>query len=304
MLSNLFYIITFSLSIVVSIVNLLFGFIIIIVVIINRQCRTVTNLLMCNTAAATSIYAVLQIFSAGYGLRDDWLHNQPLCVFRAYCYVTVCIIVSGSYALQSISRLFFAVLYKYKYLLTWRIHWFMIIANYLMAIVGPIVPVFVGDGYEFEVDSRLCMATTKVFYSSMLAVTIAYLIPLSIVTIIYGIIFHRARQSARRVVAFVPIRASNTPTSNPTAAKPNLKRELKLMTNIIILVGILICAGIPYLIMVLWHATLRQPPPEPFYLLTMVNISVFFVVKLIVLFCMSKEVKHITVEYLRKCGRF
>jgi hypothetical protein len=148
---------------------------------------------MCNTATATSIYSILQLISVNYGLREDWFHNQPACIFRAYCYVAVCIVVCGSYAVQSISRLFFAVLYKYKYLLTWRVHWFMIIANYLMAILEPIAPIFVGNSYRLEAESRLCMATTKVFYSLMLAVIAAYLIPLTIVTIMYAIIFYHVR---------------------------------------------------------------------------------------------------------------
>jgi len=43
----------------------------IIIVVINRQCRTITNLMMCDTAAATVIYSILQLFSAVYGIRED-----------------------------------------------------------------------------------------------------------------------------------------------------------------------------------------------------------------------------------------
>jgi len=301
MLPNIFYIINFSISIFASSISLSAGFLMIIIVIINRQCRTITSMMMCNTAAATIIYSILQLISAGYGLRNDWFSYQPACLFRLYCYNGVCIAVCGSYAVQSISRLFFSVLYKHQYLLSWRIHCYLIIANYLLTIVGPIPLVFMKNGCGLEPESRLCTVTTKVFSASMWAVTIAYLIPLSIVTIIYGIILYRARQSTRRVGAFAPSMISNAVTNNNV---PNFKREIKLMKNILILVGILVCAGIPYLTLVIWHVTkIQPPPPEATYLLAMITISVFFAIKMITLFFMNKEVRNIAVEYIRKLVR-
>jgi hypothetical protein len=273
----------------------------IIIVVINRQCRTITSMMMCNTAAATIIYSILQLISAGYGLQDDWFSNQPACLFRAYCYNGVCIAVISSYTVQSISRFFFSVLYKHKYLLSWRIHWYLIIANYLLTIVGPIPLVFMKNGCGLEPESRLCTVTTKVFSASMWAVTIAYLFPLSIVTVVYGIIFYYARQSTRRVSTCVSNRTSNAIAHNYV---PNLNREMKLMKNILILVGILVCAGIPYLTLVIWHVTQKRPPAEPTYLLAMIAISVFFAIKMIILFYMNKEVKNVAVEYIKKLTPF
>jgi len=258
--------------------------------------------MMCNTAAATTIYSILRLFSAAYGLQEDWFYNQPACTFRAYCYVMVCMIVTSSYALQSISRLFFAVLYKHKYLLSCRIHWFIIIINYLISMLGPIPPIFIGNGYVFEPESRLCLATTKVFYSSMLAVTIAYIIPISIVITVYGIILYHARQSTRRIVASTRNNSVQAIANN--SIKPNFKREMQLMKNISILVGIHLCAGIPYLILVLWHVIQKQSPPEPFYLLALIAISICFAIKMIILFFMNKEVKNVAINYLRNLGRF
>jgi hypothetical protein len=273
----------------------------IIIVVINRQCRTITSMMMCNTAAATIIYSILQLISAGYGLRDDWSTNQPACLFRSYCYNGVCIAVISSYTVQSISRLFFSVLYKYKYLLSWRVHCYLIIANYLLTIVGPIPLVFMKNGCGLELESRLCTVTTKVFSASMWAVTITYLFPLSIVTVVYGIIFYCARQSTRRIGICASNKTSHAVTNNYV---PNWNREMKLMKNILILIGILICAGIPYLTLVIWHVTQKQPPLEPTYLLAMIAISVFFAIKMIVLFYMNKEVKNVAIEYIKKWTLF
>ena len=107
----------------------------------------------------------------------------------------------------------------------------MIIVNYIMAILGPIAPIFVGNSYKLEAESRLCMATTKVFYSSILAAIVAYLIPLTIVTIMYAIIFCHVRQSARRLVVPTRNRITSTVTNKRTTVIPKLKREMKLMKN-------------------------------------------------------------------------
>ena len=56
---------------------------------------------------------------------------------------------------------------------------------------------------------------------------------------------------------------------------PNSKRELKLMKNIVILIGIMTCAGIPYLILIIWNLLdVEISPPESFYLISMIIISI------------------------------
>jgi 7 transmembrane receptor (rhodopsin family) len=300
MLSDLFYTVTFTVSIVASTITIFLGLAIIVAVIIHHPCRTVRNLLLCNTAAATCIYSLFQITLAVYGFRADPLHPPPACVFQAYFYTAVCVMVPVSYLLQSISSYFFAVLYRHKYLLGWKIHWLMIVANYFYAFVGSLTPIFHDRGYEFEAESRLCLATTKVLRVSMYTVSIAYLIPLNLIILLYGIIFYETRQAARRVTAFAPDRLSHGRTITSNTVRPNLQREMKLMKNILILVSILLLAGIPYLMMVIWQAATTYPPPEPMYSLCMVDITVFFVIKMIVLFYMNREVKNTVVTYLRK----
>jgi len=302
MLPNRFYIISFSVSFFASFINILFGFIIITTVVINRKCRTVANMMMCNTAAATTIYASNQILIATYGIREDWFQNQPACGFRSYLHSGFCVTVCVSYAAQSISRLFFSIFHKHKYLRTWRIHWFLIIINYLIGILGPIPTIFIKNANVLELESRICVCTTKVFPSSMYIITIAFIVPFSIIIIIYSIIFYHARQSTRRVEASASDGRKNTIIHN--SFKPNLKREMKLMKNIWIVVNIFACGGSLYLILVVWHATRKQPPPEPLYLLAIVSMTVFAAAKMIALFLLNKEVKNVAVGYLRKLGRF
>jgi hypothetical protein len=163
MLTNLFYTINFSLAIVVSIIALIFAFLTIIIFVINRQCRTISNLLACNTAIAVIFYYILNLFSSIYGLREDESYNQPACIFRGYCYTASCTAICYSYLIHAISRLFSAVFYNHRSLLTWSVHWLMIIINWFICITSPIVPIFVYGRYRLEQESHLCIATTKIF---------------------------------------------------------------------------------------------------------------------------------------------
>lgn len=297
MLSNLFYIINFSISIIFSIVALIFAFTTIIIFLINRQCRNVANLLICNIAISTVSYHIIIISSIGYSLHEDWLFHQPACVFRGYCYMVSCTALAYSFLIQAISRLFFAVFYKHKYLQTWRIHWIMIIINWILAILLPIVPIFL-NGYILEIESRLCVPTSKVLSSAMYIILIIYLPPLNSIGIIYGIILYYARQSTRRVVAFAARTDSTTVT--PNIALPNFKRELKMMRNMVILLGIFMIAGALDVSCVVWHASQTQPLPEALYLLNINSITVSIASMMTILFFMSKEVKNTTIIYLRK----
>jgi hypothetical protein len=292
MLSSLFYIVNFSLLIIVSVVGIIFACLTLTIVIIDRKCHTTTNLFLCNTSVAIICIFILHLIDFAYSLPDNWVNYQPACGFRAYIASMLCAVICYSYSIQALSRLFSVVFYKYKYLQASRVHWLMIIISWLISILTSIVPFFYHNAYGLEQESRMCTNTTKIFFTSLYSVVIDFVIPLNIVTVIYGIIFHYARQSTRRVVTFI----SNT-TKISTL---NVKREMKLMKNMSLSLGLLTCGGTPYLILVLWHATQDQPPPEAFYLLSIMSILICSSLNMIALFYMSKDVKNSAVGYLRK----
>lgn len=300
MLPDLFFTINFSVSITASAITFLLGLVIIITVIAHPPCHTVKNLLLCNTAAATCVYSLFQIVLASYGFGAGVLHPPPACIFQAYFYTVVCVMVPVSYMVQSISCFFFAALYRYRFLLGWKIHCLLIAGNYLYAFLGSIVPIFRDRGLEFEPESRLCLATTKIWRASFYTVSIAYLIPMNVIIVLYATIVHRVRQSARRVTNFVIDRSTETSSTAAHTPTPNLQREMKVMKNVLILISILLFAGLPYLLMVIWQMSTAVSPPEPMYLLCLVNITVFFVLKMFVLFQMNKEVKSVVLQRLRR----
>lgn len=130
----------------------------------------------------------------------------------------------------------------------------------------------------------------------MYTVVTIFIIPLNIVTIIYGVILHHVHQSSRRAVAIVPNVITNTATTRASA--PNGKRELKLMQNLSVQTTIISLGGILYLILVIWYAAQQQGPPEPFYLLALNLISISTTIMMIALFLVNKVVKKIALSYI------
>jgi hypothetical protein len=245
---------------------------------------------------AVGLLFIFGITDSYYALRENWQTNQPACVFRAYCTLALCTALCYSYSIQAISRLFFAVLYKHRYLLTWRTHWILIIINWTVSIIIPIRPLFDPNGFGLEVESRTCVVTPKVVSISMYVVPIVFLIPLNVVTIVYGLILYRVRQSTRRIAVVRP--DVILITTHPTVHIPNGKRELKLIKNLSTQSGLISLGGILYLILVFWNAAKQDSAPEPIYLLTFNTRIICNVFMMIALFLMNKQVKKIALSYI------
>jgi hypothetical protein len=147
--------------------------------------------------------------------------------------------------MQARSRMFFAIFYKYKYLLSWHVHFVMIIFNWFIGfLVSAVSLVLIHGSFDLEIESRSCMLTSKVLLAAMFCARTSFIMPLSVVTVVYAIISYNVGQSSRRVMPFV----SNI---NATIVRINAKREFKIVQHLIMQSGCLSCNGILYLINVL-----------------------------------------------------
>ena len=291
MLSDMFYIVNFSFSILISIVGMIGSISIVAIFATHRPLRTVTNLLTCNTSMTILIYFINILISSIYGFHEDWALEQPMCVVRAYFILVSCTCLSYSYALQAMGRFFFTVLHKHKYLATYRVHSILIVLNWTIGIASPILPIFFEGALAYDKDARLCVPIVRKTSISAYCITTTFIIPLNIAGIVYGAIFYHARRSSRRVVAFV--------SDTMTPRVPNAKREMKLARNMLILLGTFGAGGIPYLVLVLWNAIgPKNSPPESLYLLSTNSISFCIALMMITLFHMNKQVKDTVLAYL------
>jgi hypothetical protein len=294
MLTESFFLINFLFSILISTVALVFSLTMIIIVATHQTCRSVSNLVTCNTSVFIAIYFIINFASSIYGFRADWAFNQPVCLFRAYSFIAVSGSICYSYLVQAISRFFFVVLFKHKYLVTYRVHWYMIALNWIIGILYSTVPLFFEGGYVFEKESHLCTLTTKKFSTCMYAIFTGFIIPLSISFVIYGKILYRAHHSSRRIAALSSITTSYIAS----------RRDIMVVRKMVTLGGIFAGVGTPYLILVLWHGIQRNAsPPESFYLLCINGVSVFFALMIVALFHMNKQVRDVLPRYLQGTRR-
>lgn len=299
MLSDSFYTINFIILIITSIICLIFALLFIIIVIIDVQHHTITNLLSCNTTVAIICYTITELLSYIFGLRGDWLYHQPLCIVRAYCTYAFSSVICYSYLIQAISRLCLIVFNKYKHLQTYRVHWILITVSWLIGMSIPLVMFIINNEiFILQKEIRFCITTSTELISSIYGVITAYTVPLSIITIIYSVILQHARQSTRRVVNF----DLNSITKMTIAKNSTLtvKRELKLMKNMMILLDSFTCSGTPYFILVLWPVVFKVSPPEPLYLLSLSIITITIDYMMVITFFMSKDVRKYFFETLRK----
>ena len=299
MLSNLFFTINFSLAILLTIVSLSAGSFLIIIVIIHRRCQTIMNLLRCNTIVTMMFHSILVLISSIFGLNENWLDDQPVCIFRAYCFAVACTLICHSIAIQSVSRLFYAVLYRYKFLLTWKAHWYLIIISWFFSIFTQLFNFIFPDGFfVFEKESRTCIGTTRKPAASLYCAIMALVVPIKLMFAVYSIILYRIRQSTRRVRAF-NIQMKTTNLIDPVTPF-NAKRELKVMKTMLMIVFLMGCSGVLYLLLVVWNLSGCSIPPEPLYLLSINTMAMGVTILTVLFLWTTKEVRVEIRIYFRR----
>lgn len=156
--------------------------------------------------------------------------------------------------------------------------------------------------FILQKESRFCIANADIFATSIYCVGGGFLIPLSVIVVIYGIILNCARQSTRRIVALTS--RSNTNTSPVNTNTMNIKRELRIMRSMMILLGYYTCAGTPYFFLILWPVFFRMLPPEPLYLLSVNSITVNVECMMLITFFTPKDVKKYFIQSLKNLHQF
>lgn len=289
MLPESFFIVNYALTIAFTVIAIAISSITVIITLTHRSCRNFTNLLTCNTCVGVSCYFLVRFSTTILALRDDWASYQPACIFRAYTSLAFCAVFSYSYMFHALSRFFCVVCVKYRFLSTWRSHWILILINWMIALIIPIVPYFYPKGFDLEVESRSCIVNPKILTVAVYSVLGVFITPLNLMLMIYSHIFFHIRRSTRRVM-----------TVPATTNLPNSKREFKLMMRVLIQAGLLAFGGLLYLIVVIWHVIDPDTLPDSLYLLSVSIISIFSSIMIFTAFLMNKKMKKILLDFCFK----
>ncbi|CAF1317414.1 unnamed protein product [Adineta steineri] len=263
MLSERFYTINYVTSVIVSIIGLTFSLLINFIIITNRKCYTIKNILIFDLCISSLIYFILHLIGCYYGTRNDWLYSQPLCILRAYFIMVSISGITYSLLIQAISRLFFSIFYSHKFLLKKRIHWILIFFKWLICFIIGIQPLSIEHGFERIREHRMCRIKTNKLSIAPYSICIVYVFPRRIVIIVYARIFYQVHQSTHRARSnLIKIYTS------ACICLTFICKNLIVMKNILTILNILMCGETPYLILMIWDLIDSGSAPRQLYFLS------------------------------------
>ena len=224
-----------------------------------EKLKTFSNLLICNTCLISLFYALttfLQIFMVVFTpLHPTYKDSRLFCIVRAYLTVVSTTLLSSSFLLQAISRLFHSVFHTHRrYLLTWKFHYFLIAVQWAIGFLTPITILIIHKHVIYR-RSIFCTIDLSHTFHLYYIYSTEYLIPLLVIFLIYITIVYRLNYYSS---------SSKRRHSSPS-------REVKLLKNILIFVAIFTFGGLPSVIYICLMAPQRIISIH-FFILTLVSI--------------------------------
>lgn len=254
----------------------------------RRQCRSVLNLLMCNSSASLLFFAITYFIQTPYFIQQIYYNAPEPSSF--YCQITGFLatfgtgVASYSCIVQAISRFFITVLYERRALLTFRTNWILIIIIWITSGIIAVGMFLSPSAYQYEPESLFCTLTTKNLSTSSIAVLFFVVFTVIILIILYGIIVHYTLRRTR---------------INPHSASTlQARRNRKVFHKVIFSVCVHALGGIPYIICIIMNRT--GEVPWPLYSIAGLSLSVTCAIHAVFLFTINDQVKKILYEMLFK----
>jgi hypothetical protein len=247
----------------------------------RHQCRSVVNLLMCNSSASLLFLAItysIQTPSFIQQIYFDAPEPSPL-----FCKISACLatfstgVVAHSCIVQAVSRFFMTVVYKYKHLLTYRTNWIIIITS---CVVNGVVAVgmFISPlAYQYDPESHFCTLTTHNFLTSTIISILFVAVTVILLVVLYGIILHHTIYHTHI-----------NPNSESTL---RARRNKRVFQNIIFSVSVHAVGGIPYIICIIMNRTGQAS--WPLYSIAVLSLSFTSAIHSVFLLVINDQVKRI-----------
>jgi hypothetical protein len=263
--------ITFTVSFISIIISTFICLMIIIITFITPNLRSPKNLLLCNTCLCTLFYSIISIINTIYFLEPtstDWS-----CRIRGYLNYVALSLVIYSYVIQAISRLFWTVFYRYRYLLSIKCHVYLIVTQICLSFLIELSTIITKD-ITFH-PLKICFVPMNYKIHVMYLLTIGYIVPISTVIILYTIIYRHTIRS----------------TSNVQRSSSRTKRDAELARNILILLSIFVFSGIPTVIYVIVSST-TEFVPIILFLIAITTPPIAVAIEKIVTLILNKDIRN------------
>jgi hypothetical protein len=136
-----------------SILGIVCTLIFIRVVIIDRQCRTMTTLLVLNSIIAGFVANIAYACQALYQLISDG--NDNLCVFRGFLLHETCGLLYHTFCVQAFYRLSATKPAHQQCLRSKRIITFIIVLQWFISLTFGL-PILLNNQIKYQAGSRIC----------------------------------------------------------------------------------------------------------------------------------------------------
>jgi hypothetical protein len=189
-----------------SCVAIISTIIFIFIIISNRTFRTLANILTVNSSIAVLLLSSDTLSIAIYVLYRDVKRRQSqmpvemkslfLCHVRGYiAHVSFCTLVY-SYVIQALYRLVGSIYYHRISLQHWKIYVYAICIQWFFGNIQ-LLPIAIGNNQIFIEEEYLCQIAIENSKAILYICITNYLIPLTVIMIIYFIITKSVRETAK-----------------------------------------------------------------------------------------------------------
>ncbi len=276
-----------SIATIISLVlAILLAVIFLTIVIFNKTCHTIPLMLTSNSCMAEIIYGSNMLSVAIFTLQNDIKQRafqDILCTLRDYLGFLGTALLLYSFTLQALYRYIIVV---YPTRISWqsiRVQATLICLSWLFCIIS-LLPWLLMDTATYNVDNQACILPFRLSVPIIYNVTLVYLIPISIIILIYF-----------KLVRYVHQMSTHAISSTQTLQQA--RRELVLVRRIITTISILLILGIPYTTFM--FISFVTKPPKYYYRIALFfsDLSQAFI--MIVLFKFSKPVMDILRKFRR-----
>jgi hypothetical protein len=250
--------------------------ILILTISFHRTLHTVPNLLTANSSFTILFYALIIIVQIIVGLKSKHQIENSLCVFLSFSTSIAANAICYSYLVTAISQYFFNILYSRKYLLTFRVHWFIILLSWCISIFLPLF-LYIPGALQYSPEMHMCTMKMSVQWMVFIYMGTAIGIPF------FGIIIIIYRYIARFI----------RHTDSTSIVGTNSTRDLRVIKHMLTLIGVLGTAGLPSLILVIWNVLTIGKEPISLYLICILTISLCTNIQISFIFLMNQNVRSV-----------
>ena len=246
----------------------------------NSKLRTISNMLICNTCVISLFYSAttfLQIFMVVFNTHHKYSDSRTFCVIRAYLATVTSTLLSFSFLLQAVSRLFFTVFFNHRnLLLTFKFHYYLLVLQWAIGFLLPLSILIRSDHVLYR-PVNFCTIDIRNTLHLAYLYSGAYLLPVVLIVLIYVRIVYRVNDSKN--------------TASTRAKRNNSRsREARLLKNIIILVSIFTFGGLPSVIYVSVMAP-RRILSIHFFIFSLLTIPLAIAMEKVAVLCLNSDIR-------------